>query len=78
MEDPIETYINHAPLEVSDILRPEESPGHLPNPPAIEHFAARLAGYKTSKGAIQIPYSQPLDEELIQVLVRFKLKEVIN
>ena len=78
MEDSIETYIAKAPLEVSDILRPEESPKHLPNYPAIEHFVARLAGYKTRKGAIQIPYSKPLDVELIQVLVRFKLKEVEN
>lgn len=56
MEDPIETYITHAPLEVSDILRPEESPGHLPNSPAIEHFVARLAGYKTNK----VPFKSPI------------------
>ena len=52
--------------------------GLYPTPPAIEHFAARLEGYKTSKGAIQIPYSMPLDEELIQDLVRFNLKELEN
>ncbi len=52
--------------------------GVYPTPSAIEHFAARLQGYKTSKGAIQIPWSQPLDEELIQDLVRFKLNEVEN
>ena len=52
--------------------------GIYPRPSAIEHFAARLEGYKTSKGAIQIPYSQALDEELIQDLVRFNINEVEN
>jgi len=52
--------------------------GIYPTPSPIEHFAARLERYKTSKGAIQMPWSQPLDEELIQDLVRFKLKEVEN
>ena len=52
--------------------------GIYPTTSAIEHFAARLGGYKTSKGAIQMPWSQPLDEELIQDLVRFKLKEQEN
>lgn len=52
--------------------------GVYPTPSAIEHFAARLQGYKTSKGAIQIPWSQPLDEKLIKDLVLFKLNEVEN
>ncbi len=50
--------------------------GIYPTPAAIEHFTARLAGYKTSKGAIQIPYSMTLDEELIQDLVRANLQEL--
>lgn len=114
MEDPIETYITHAPLEVSGILRMVEQlvlevdpelnqtlgyqmptfkkygrtvfqfaaqKNHLwiyPTPTGIAQCVARLAGYKTSKSGIQIPYSQPLDVELIQDLVRFKLKEVEN
>ena len=52
--------------------------GIYPTPAAIENFSTRLAGYKTSKGAIQIPYSQALDEELIRDLVRFNLKELRN
>jgi uncharacterized protein YdhG (YjbR/CyaY superfamily) len=47
--------------------------GIYPTPAAIEYFAARLEGYQTSKGAIQIPYSIPLDEGLIKDLVRFNL-----
>jgi uncharacterized protein YdhG (YjbR/CyaY superfamily) len=52
--------------------------GIYPTPPAIEHFAARLENYQTSKGAIQIPYSMPLDEELIQDMVRFNLEQLEN
>jgi uncharacterized protein YdhG (YjbR/CyaY superfamily) len=52
--------------------------GIYPTPSAIEHFAGRLESYKTSKGAIQMPYTMPLDEDLIQDMVRFKLKELEN
>ena len=52
--------------------------GIYPTPAAIEHFAGRLEGYKTSKGAIQIPYTHPLDETLIQDMVRFNLAELEN
>lgn len=50
--------------------------GIYPTPAAIEHFKARLEGYKTSKGAIQIPYTMPLDENLIRDLVRFNLSRL--
>ena len=49
-----------------------------PTQAAIEHFAARLEGYRTSKGAIQIPYSMPLDEEFIKDLARFNLDALEN
>jgi uncharacterized protein YdhG (YjbR/CyaY superfamily) len=52
--------------------------GIYPTPAAIEHFAARLEGYRTSKGAIQIPYSMPLDEEFIEDLARFNLDALEN
>lgn len=39
--------------------------GIYPGEKAIEHFAERLKEYKTSKGAIQIPYTKPLPLELI-------------
>jgi uncharacterized protein YdhG (YjbR/CyaY superfamily) len=39
--------------------------GLYPGPEAVEAFADRLTDYKTSKGAIQIPYSKPLPLELI-------------
>lgn len=39
--------------------------GLYPGEKAIEHFAERLAQYKTSKGGVQLPYSKPLPLELI-------------
>ncbi|HOT99877.1 MAG TPA: DUF1801 domain-containing protein [Anaerolineaceae bacterium] len=53
-------------------------PGIYPTPPTIAQFVARLAGYKTSKGAIQIPYSMMLNEELIQYLLCFNLERLEN
>lgn len=44
--------------------------GLYPGPDAIEYFAEELAGYKTSKGAMQLPNSKPLPMELIEKLVR--------
>jgi uncharacterized protein YdhG (YjbR/CyaY superfamily) len=39
--------------------------GIYPGPEAVAHFADRLSGYKTSKGAIQFPYARPLPYDLI-------------
>ena len=36
-----------------------------PGTEAVEFFADKLTGYKTSKGTIQFPYSKPLPLELI-------------
>ena len=38
--------------------------GIYPGPEAIQHFASRLAEYKTSKGAIQFPYKTFGSEQL--------------
>ncbi len=45
--------------------------GIYPGPEAVAHFAERLRVYKTSKGAIQIPLSSPLPEELIRDMTRW-------
>jgi uncharacterized protein YdhG (YjbR/CyaY superfamily) len=39
--------------------------GLYPGDEAVKHFADRLRDLKTSKGAIQIPYKEPLPLELI-------------
>jgi len=50
------------------------------HPGAIERlpFADRLAGYKTSKGAIQFPYDKPIDYELIADITRWRVLCVEN
>jgi uncharacterized protein YdhG (YjbR/CyaY superfamily) len=44
--------------------------GLYPGSDAVEQFADRLEGYKTSKGAIQFPVNKPIDFELITDIVR--------
>lgn len=48
--------------------------GLYPGGEATYEFAERLAGYKTSKGAIQLPLDKPVDYELIADIVRWRVK----
>ncbi len=48
--------------------------GLYPGPKAIEVFSHRLEGYRTTKGAIQIPNDTPLDSSLIRDIVRFNVE----
>ncbi len=48
--------------------------GLYPGSAAIVHFEDRLKDYKTRKGTIQIPYTEPLDHHLIEDLVRYNLE----
>jgi uncharacterized protein YdhG (YjbR/CyaY superfamily) len=48
--------------------------GLYPGGEAVGVFAERLAGRKTSKGAIQFPYDQPLDHELIADITRWRVE----
>lgn len=45
--------------------------GLYPGPEAVEAFAGRLTEYKTSKGAIQLPYGKPLPLELIAEIAKW-------
>jgi uncharacterized protein YdhG (YjbR/CyaY superfamily) len=47
--------------------------GFYPGAEAVEVFQERLAPYKTSKGAVQLPLDQPLPLTLVQDMVRFNL-----
>ncbi|MBU1239402.1 DUF1801 domain-containing protein [Myxococcota bacterium] len=49
--------------------------GFYPSPGAITAFANELSGYKTSKGAVQFPLNRPLPLELVEKMVRFRVKE---
>lgn len=48
--------------------------GLYPGGEATSAFAERLAGYKTSKGAIRLPLGKPVDHELIADVVRWRLE----
>ena len=48
--------------------------GLYPGPEAIEAFERELAGYRTSKGAIQFPHDEPLPLALISRIVKFRVK----
>ena len=45
--------------------------GLYPGPEAVETFAERLKGYKTSKGTIQLPYDKPLPLALMGDIARW-------
>ena len=45
--------------------------GLYPGPEAVTAFADRLTGYKTSKGAVQLPNSRDLPLELVADIARW-------
>jgi len=49
--------------------------GFYPGESAVRVFAHKLTGYKTSKGAIQFPLSEPMPYDLIAEITRFRVKE---
>lgn len=49
--------------------------GFYPTSSGIGEFREELAGYNTSKGAIQFPLGKPLPLELITRIVEFRVKE---
>ena len=52
--------------------------GFYPGPSVIEKFAHELSEYKTSKGAIQFPLSEPIPKALVTKMVRFRMKEIAS
>jgi uncharacterized protein YdhG (YjbR/CyaY superfamily) len=50
--------------------------GLYPGPAAIEAFAEELSGFKTSKGAIQLPHAAELPLELLRRIVRWRVEQV--
>jgi uncharacterized protein YdhG (YjbR/CyaY superfamily) len=49
--------------------------GFFPTPGAIQAFEKDLKAYKTSKGTIQFPLTDPLPLKLIARIVKFRVKE---
>lgn len=52
--------------------------GFYPETSPIIAFHDQLTPYKTSKGAIQFPYDQPLPLELIKEIMLFRLSEILE
>jgi len=49
--------------------------GIYPGDSGVRVFADKLKGYKTSKGAIQVPFAEPFPLELIAQITRFRVQE---
>ena len=49
--------------------------GLYPGPEAVEAFAGSLKEYKTSKGAIQLPYDKPLPVGLVAEIAKWCEKQ---
>lgn len=49
--------------------------GFYPTPGAIVAFSDRLSHYKTSKGAVQFPWNEPLPATLVHEMVQFRVEE---
>ncbi len=49
--------------------------GFYPTPSGIDAFADELAEYRTTKGAVQFPYSKNIPYALITKVVKFRVKE---
>ncbi len=49
--------------------------GFYPGAEGISHFLEKLGQYKTSKGAVQFPYAEPLPRELIIEITRFRVSQ---
>ena len=52
--------------------------GFYPQPQGVAAFKEQLAGYKTSKGAIQFPLDAPLPVDLIRKIIEYRVKEQSN
>ena len=49
--------------------------GFYPTPSAIKAFKENLSAFKTSKGAIQFPLTEPILFALVKEMVQFRVKE---
>ena len=47
--------------------------GLYPSAAPIDHFSEMLQAYKTSKGAIQFPFTEPLPLDIIKHIIAYKV-----
>ena len=48
--------------------------GLYPGPQAVTRFKEELSGFKTSKGAVQLPLDRPLPQKLIMDITRWSIE----
>lgn len=56
--------------------RTQKHLGIYPDGEATAVFADKLTEYRTSKGAIQFPYSKPIPYALITEIVKWRLEQI--
>lgn len=49
--------------------------GFYPAPAGIEKFKRELSAYETAKGSVKFPLDAPIPYDLIERIVRFRVKE---
>lgn len=49
--------------------------GFYPTPAGIEKFKKELSPYETAKGSVKFPLDQPIPYDLIEKIVKFRVKE---
>jgi len=49
--------------------------GFYPTASGIAAFKQELSGYKSSKGAVQFPHDRPIPYDLVEKIVKFRIKE---
>jgi uncharacterized protein YdhG (YjbR/CyaY superfamily) len=52
--------------------------GFYPTPSGVARFQQELTPYKTSKGAVQFPFDQPIPYDLIEKITRFRVNEALS
>jgi len=52
--------------------------GFYPIPSGIEAFRRELSPYKQGKGSAQFPVDKPIPYDLVEKIVRFRVKEIRN
>ena len=75
------TFVHPKKTKDKNIIHFASSKNHLgiyPGAEAVVAFTKRLdkSGLRHSKGAIQLPYAQPIPYDLIQDIVRWRLKHM--
>lgn len=54
----------------------EKHVGFYPTPSGIEAFKKDIEKYKHAKGSVQFPLNQPIPYDLVEKIVKYRVKEV--